>query len=91
MKHFCLQRDLDKVRDNKGGRKHFDESEASQSDTITYDDPAGRLEREKIMARLKRGYSPSPDESHEENDDDKTDDDDNQQDNATNVGAFQKF
>ena len=38
-----------------------DESEHSQSDTITYDDPAGRLEREKILARLKKGCSPSPD------------------------------
>lgn len=38
-----------------------DDSEHSQSDTITYDDPAGRMEREKIMAQLKRGSSPSPD------------------------------
>lgn len=38
-----------------------DDSEHSQSDTITYDDPAGRMEREKIMAQLKRGCSPSPD------------------------------
>ena len=43
-----------------------DESEHSQSDTITYDDPAGRMEREKIMAQLKRGCSPSPDITTEE-------------------------
>lgn len=43
-----------------------DESEHSQSDTITYDDPAGRMEREKIMAKLKRGCSPSPDLTAEE-------------------------
>ena len=43
-----------------------DDSEPSQSDTITYDDPAGRMEREKIIAQLKRGASPSTDCNTEE-------------------------
>lgn len=47
-----------------------DDSEHSQSDTITYDDPAGRMEREKIMAQLKRGASPSPDCNTEEDEED---------------------
>ena len=34
--------------------------EQSQSDCISYDDPAGRLERERILAQLKRA-SPSQD------------------------------
>ena len=50
-----------------------DDSEHSQSDTITYDDPAGRMEREKIMAQLKRGASPSPDCNTEEDDEDRSD------------------
>lgn len=48
-----------------------DDSEHSQSDTITYDDPAGRMEREKIMAQLKRGGSPSPDFHTEDEEEDK--------------------
>ncbi|EDO38946.1 predicted protein, partial [Nematostella vectensis] len=51
-------------------RNHMlpDESEHSQVDTITYDDPAGRLEREKIMAQLNKRCSPSPDfENNEDN------------------------
>lgn len=48
-----------------------DDSEHSQSDTITYDDPAGRMEREKIMAQLKRGCSPSPDFPTEDEEDDR--------------------
>ena len=50
-----------------------DESEHSQSDTITYDDPAGRMEREKIMAQLKRGNSPSPDFHTEDEEEDRRD------------------
>ena len=48
-----------------------DESEHSQSDTITYDDPAGRMEREKIMAQLKRGCSPSPDFTTEDDEEER--------------------
>ena len=48
-----------------------EESEQSQSDHITYDDPAGRMEREKIMAHLKktspsRYLDPDGDEEHDE-------------------------
>lgn len=50
-----------------------DDSEHSQSDTITYDDPAGRMEREKIMAQLKRGNSPSPDFHTEDEEEDRRD------------------
>lgn len=50
-----------------------DDSEHSQSDTITYDDPAGRMERERIMAQLKRGASPSPDCNTEEDEEDTRD------------------
>lgn len=50
-----------------------DDSEHSQSDTITYDDPAGRMEREKIMAQLKRGNSPSPDFYTEDEEEDRRD------------------
>ena len=50
-----------------------DDSEHSQSDTITYDDPAGRMEREKIMAQLKRGNSPSPDIHTEDEEEDRRD------------------
>jgi len=50
-----------------------DDSEHSQSDTITYDDPAGRMEREKIMAQLKRGNSPSPDFNTEDEEEDRRD------------------
>jgi hypothetical protein len=87
LKHsYCLylQRDV-KLGDNKGDHKHSEESEQSQSDTITYDDPAGRLEREKIMARLKRGCSPSPDEFIDNNDDD---DDDDKDGNDKNVDEY---
>lgn len=48
-----------------------DESEHSQSDTITYDDPAGRMERDRIIAQLKRGASPSPDCNTEEEEEEK--------------------
>ena len=50
-----------------------DDSEPSQSDTITYDDPAGRMEREKIIAQLKRGASPSTDCNTEEDEENRQD------------------
>jgi len=67
-----LQRESD-----KSTRK--DDIEPSQSDTITYDDPAGRLERERIMARLK-GCSPSssPDSTMQGPQEDDYDDQDDQ-------------
>ena len=68
---LCLVKDSGGVGNKSSSRvkSRFpatDESEHSQSDTITYDDPAGRMERDRIIAQLKRGASPSPDCNTEE-------------------------
>ena len=53
-------------------REHAtDDSEHSHSDTITYDDPAGRMERDRIMAQLKRGCSPCSEIDTEDQEEDK--------------------
>lgn len=75
---MCLLKAVEGVDSNSSSRVKSrmpmnDDSEHSQSDTITYDDPAGRMEREKIMAQLKRGNSPSPDFHTEDEEEDRRD------------------
>ena len=74
-------------RDSRNKSRITEESEQSQSDHITYDDPDGRMEREKIMANIKKEWENNTSDMELQRDNDKT----QEEDNDAVVGAVNQY